>query len=243
LALLAAGGLTGCPKKPGQCDSDKDCKKGEKCVAGKCQQCATDQDCGPGKQCLNGLCRKKAGYCESHKDCPEGKVCRDNLCQDCQKDTECPSGRCVKGRCAEQMAGSCKVDDDCKDEEVCKDGRCVPAPKPYTGPQLCKLQSVHFGFDKAVIRRADQSVLEQNAKCIQSVEDRKVHLEGHTDPRGTEEYNLALSNRRAQAVKRYLMSLGVTGSRLHVVPKGELESTGTDEQGWFEDRKVEFIWY
>ncbi len=237
-------GLTGCPtKKPGSCKTDKDCKAGEKCVAGKCQQCGTDQDCGPGKTCLNGQCQKKPGYCDAQKDCPSGKVCRDHLCQDCTQDTECPSGKCVKGRCAERMAGACKVDDDCKDEEVCKDGKCVPAPKPYTGPALCTLKTVYFAFNKSNIRRQDQKLLEDNAKCIQSVKDRKVHLNGHCDPRGTEEYNLALSNRRALAVKRYLENLGVPGTRLHVVPKGELEATGTDEDGWFKDRKVEFVWY
>jgi peptidoglycan-associated lipoprotein len=246
LALLALLwlGSAGCPtKKPGQCKTDKDCKAGEKCVAGKCQACATDKDCGPGKTCLNGTCRPKPGYCNTTKECPDGKVCRDHLCQACQKDTECPSGKCDKGRCAESMAGTCKEDDDCKDEEVCKDGKCVPAPKPYSGPALCPLKTVYFAFNKAEIRPSDQKVLEQNARCILSVKERKVHLNGHCDPRGTEEYNLALSNRRAQAVKRYLERLGVPGSRLHVVPKGELEATGTDEASWFKDRRVAFIWY
>mgnify|MGYP003936054667 CR=1 FL=1 len=246
LGLLAASLSMGSCKtkpKPGTCKKDSDCKKGEKCVKGKCVQCATDKDCGPGKQCLNGACRKKPGYCDTTADCPTGKVCRDHLCQGCKTDKECPSGKCEKGRCAEAMSGACKEDDDCKDEEVCKAGKCVPAPKPYTGPALCALKVVNFAFNKAVIRSQDQKSLEANAKCINSVKDRKVHLIGHCDPRGTEEYNLALSNRRAQAAKRYLESLGVDGKRLHVVPKGELEATGTDEDGWFRDRKVEFVWY
>ncbi|MFH2007318.1 MAG: OmpA family protein [bacterium] len=229
--------------KPGTCKKDSDCKKGEKCVKGKCQQCASDKDCGPGKQCLNGTCRKKPGYCDSTQECPSGKVCRDHLCQACKQDTECPSGKCQKGVCAESMSGACKEDDDCKDEEVCKNGRCVAAPKPYSGPALCALKNVNFEFNKAVVRAQDQKVLEANAKCIRSVKDRKVHLNGHCDPRGTEEYNLALSNQRAQAVKRYMENLGIDGSRLHVVPKGELEATGTNEESWFKDRKVEFVWY
>ena len=150
--------------KPGTCKKDSDCKKGEKCVKGKCQQCATDKDCGPGKQCLNGQCRKKPGYCDSTKDCPSGKVCRDHLCQACKQDKECPSGKCEKGVCAESMTGACKEDDDCKDEEVCKNGRCVAAPKPYSGPTLCALKTVHFAFNKAAIRGQDQKVLEANAK-------------------------------------------------------------------------------
>jgi len=93
------------------------------------------------------------------------------------------------------------------------------------------------------VRRSERKALEENARCIQSIKERKVHLNGHTDPRGTEEYNLALSNQRAQSVKRYLQSLGVPGARLHVVPKGELEATGHDEESWARDRRVEFVWY
>jgi peptidoglycan-associated lipoprotein len=139
------------------------------------------------------------------------------------------------------MTGACKVDDDCKDEEVCKDGRCVPAPKPAEG--LCTLKIVFFAYNRADIRQEDRALLEENAKCIQSVKDRRVHLNGHCDPRGTEEYNLALSNQRAQSVKRYLQSLGIPDNRLHVVPKGELEASGTDDESWTKDRKVEFVWY
>lgn len=236
--------LTGCPtRKPGQCKTNKDCKAGQKCVSGRCQACGTDADCGPGKTCKAGQCQKKPGYCTATKECPDGKVCRDHLCQACAQDKECPSGRCEKGRCAESMAGACKEDDDCKDEEVCKAGKCVPAPKPYSGPALCPLKTLYFAFNKAEIRPTDQKALEANARCILSVKERKVHLNGYCDPRGTEEYNLALSNRRAQAVKSYLERLGVPGARLHVVPKGELEATGTDEASWFKDRKVELIWY
>ena len=246
IAVLALGAsVPGCKTKPkpGTCKRDSDCKKGEHCVNGKCVQCAKDADCGPGKTCINGACREKPGYCATNKDCPDGKICKDHLCQGCQMDTECPSGKCVKGRCAESMSGTCKEDDDCKDSEVCKNGKCVAAPKPYAGPALCPLKTVHFAFNKAEVRRSDQKVLEQNAKCIRSVKDRKVQLAGHCDPRGTEEYNLALSDRRAQGVKRYLESLGISGARLHVIPKGELEASGTNEETWLKDRKVEFIWY
>jgi peptidoglycan-associated lipoprotein len=70
-----------------------------------------------------------------------------------------------------------------------------------------------------------------------------VALVGHTDPRGTEEYNLALSEQRARSVKDYLTPLvGAAGSKLHVVPKGMLEATGTDDASWSRDRRVDFQW-
>jgi len=86
-------------------------------------------------------------------------------------------------------------------------------------------------------------ILQQDAECFKKVPGRVVNLEGHCDPRGTEEYNLALSNQRAQSTKKYLVGLGVDPGRLHVVPKGELEATGTGEASWSKDRKVVFIWY
>jgi peptidoglycan-associated lipoprotein len=238
--LLASGCAT---RKPAACKVDKDCKPGERCVAGKCQGCAKDADCGPGKSCLNGLCRPKPGYCDNDRDCADGKICRDHLCQACKEDTECKSGRCQAGKCAETMGGSCQEDDDCADNEVCQGGKCVASAKPYDGPALCALKTVYFAFNEFGVRQQDQSTLEENARCIQSVKDRKVHLSGHCDPRGTEEYNLALSNQRAQAVRKYLEELGIPAARLHVVPKGELEATGTDEETWAKDRKVELVWY
>lgn len=231
-------------KKPGSpCKVDKDCKPGERCVAGKCQGCAKDADCGPGKTCLNGLCRPKPGYCDNDRDCADGQICREHQCRACKEDSECKSGRCQAGKCAETMGGSCQEDDDCADNEVCQGGKCVASAKPYTGPALCGLKTVFFAFNEFGVRQQDQSTLEENAKCILSVKDRKVYLNGHCDPRGTEEYNLALSNQRAQAVRKYLEELGVPADRLHVVPKGELEASGTDEESWFKDRKVELVWY
>ena len=71
---------------------------------------------------------------------------------------------------------------------------------------------------------------------------RSLRLEGHCDPRGTEEYNLALGDRRARSVLKYLKRLGVQSNRLRPVSKGKLEATGSDEASWARDRKVLFIW-
>jgi peptidoglycan-associated lipoprotein len=137
----------------------------------------------------------------------------------------------------------CKEDDDCADSEVCRAGKCEATARPFQGPGLCALKPVYFSFNDHNVRPQDQAVLEENFKCIKTVKDHKVHLNGHCDPRGTEEYNLALSNQRAQSVRKYLEELGVNADQLLVVPKGELEATGTDEEGWAKDRKVELVWY
>ncbi|KAB2895986.1 MAG: OmpA family protein, partial [Kofleriaceae bacterium] len=74
---------------------------------------------------------------------------------------------------------------------------------------------------------------------IEKTAAKTVMLIGHTDQTGTDEYNIALSERRAQTVADYLARLGTDPARLHVVPKGESELTGNGDD---KDRRVEFQW-
>ena len=251
LAVVFVGfSAGGCKKKtkkplpPGKCKTDKDCPKDKPhCVNGTCKECAEDKHCPDGHKCVSGKCMKK---CSSDEDCGEGRVCKDGVCQKvaCTKDGDCGPGRvCRNGYCESLGKGACKEDDDCADEEVCRNNRCVPAPRPTTPPKVCSLSTVYFDYNKSTLKRGVAKVLQENADCLQKFPKRTVQLEGHCDPRGTEEYNLALSNQRAQSVKKYLKRLGVKASRLRIVPKGELEATGTDESSWAKDRKVVFIWY
>lgn len=69
--------------------------------------------------------------------------------------------------------------------------------------------------------------------------DRSVRLVGRADPRGTDEYNLALGTRRAQAVRTYLQRLGVSAARLNPTTRGDLDAVGDDERGWQRDRRVD----
>ena len=92
-------------------------------------------------------------------------------------------------------------------------------------------------------RRASQASerdrLDANAACIEKSNGKNVFLVGHTDTSGTEEYNIALSERRAQSVADYLARLGTDPARMQVVPKGETELTGLGDD---KDRRVEFQW-
>jgi peptidoglycan-associated lipoprotein len=101
---------------------------------------------------------------------------------------------------------------------------------------------VFFGFDTSGLDQAAKDTLAKDGECIKSVKDRGVLIVGHTDPRGTEEYNVALSEQRAQTVADYLARLGIDPARLNNVPKGETEAVGTDESGWSQDRRVELEW-
>jgi peptidoglycan-associated lipoprotein len=105
------------------------------------------------------------------------------------------------------------------------------------------LQPVYFDFDSFAIRSDAKPTLVANSKGIQDNTGwGVVTCEGHTDERGSEEYNLALGERRANSVKRYLVDLGVPSSRLATVSFGEAKarSVGHDESAWRYNRRVEF---
>ena len=89
----------------------------------------------------------------------------------------------------------------------------------------------------------DRDVLQQIATCVTSgpLKGKKLELTGRADPRGTEEYNLALGSRRAGSVGQYLEALGVRKTYLPQTTRGALDATGTDETGWAKDRRVDIM--
>lgn len=242
LALL--GGIclapAACTPTYPNCKNDGHCKEGEFCVRGLCQQCRDNEDCRAGEQCNQGRCENVEGYCETTADCPDGRACVNNRCVACKSDSDCgEGGRCRNGRCL--TTGQCATDDDCPENHECQDGNCVAPPVDASqGP--CQPQPIFFGFDEFVLSAQATTKLRAAAQCIKSNPGRRMRVEGHCDPRGTEEYNLALGDRRARSVAKYLSRLGVKGGRLRGVSKGKLEATGTNEASWAQDRKVVFFW-
>ncbi len=105
------------------------------------------------------------------------------------------------------------------------------------------LQTIYFDYDRAVVRGDQKSALESSAVAIgNNASWGTIVVEGHCDERGSEEYNLALGERRATAVKRYLTDLGVPSQRLDVVSFGESKPAvqGHDESAWRWNRRAEF---
>jgi peptidoglycan-associated lipoprotein len=112
-----------------------------------------------------------------------------------------------------------------------------------TTTAVSELTVVYFDFDRAEIRPDAKPVLKSNANAIMSNQEWGViTIEGHCDERGSEEYNLALGDRRANAVKRYLADLGVPSSRMRTVSFGEARPAvpGHDESAWRYNRRSEF---
>ena len=188
---------------------------------------------------LTPACAPKYPNCKNDSHCKEGEFCINNLCQQCRTDDDCPGNEiCNSGRCEVQDTGGipCKVDADCPENHECKDGRCVAPPTEARAPSPCGLHTVYFGYDTSTLSSDAISKLKDTASCLKKAAGRKHRLEGHCDPRGTVEYNIALGDARARSVQTYLTRLGVKD--LRTVSKGELEATGTSETGWARDRKV-----
>ncbi|MGH6888208.1 MAG: peptidoglycan-associated lipoprotein Pal [Rhizomicrobium sp.] len=99
--------------------------------------------------------------------------------------------------------------------------------------------TVHFAYDKYEIQDQDRDLLQRQAAWLQKYPQVRVTIEGHCDPRGTREYNLALGARRASAVKEYLVSLGVPSSRVDTISYGKERPvcTESDESCWAQDRR------
>lgn len=184
--------------------------------------------------------------CDNDEDCHKGEFCINNLCQQCRNNADCaPGQRCTGGAC-EAIPGYCASSADCGPGKVCENNMCVQqrqsvAPPPAASPTApgCELSSAYFDYDSSTLSDSARDQLSRNASCLRQRGARGVHLTGLTDPRGTEEYNLALGERRAQSAQQYLKSLGVEGD-VTFSSMGEELATGTDESGWARDRRVDF---
>lgn len=101
---------------------------------------------------------------------------------------------------------------------------------------------IHFDYDKAAIRPDDAAVLDQKVAILQANPNLRIRVGGHCDERGSDEYNLALGNRRAVAAKQYLVSHGIDAGRIDTQSWGEERpvAAGHDEDSWAQNRRAEF---
>jgi peptidoglycan-associated lipoprotein len=104
------------------------------------------------------------------------------------------------------------------------------------------MESVYFDFDRSAVPAGERPKVEAAVKWLKENADKRMLLEGHCDWRGTAEYNLGLGDRRANAVKKFLESLGVDPKRLEILSKGSTDAkqTGGDAE-WKKDRRVDFV--
>lgn len=105
------------------------------------------------------------------------------------------------------------------------------------------LKTIYFDFDKYNLRDDARRQLDANADILRNNTDMNIVIEGHCDERGTDEYNLALGERRAQAAREYLVRLGIDAARINVISYGEERpvAPGHDEESWALNRRGEFV--
>ena len=136
------------------------------------------------------------------------------------------------------------------DEAVVEEA-VAPAPaelQPLESPSAelrptAGLQSVPFEYDQHLLTATAQDILAANAAILKAQGRLRVTLAGYCDERGADQYNIALGERRAEAVRNYLLTLGISAGRLEAVSYGEEKplDPGHDESAWAKNRRVEFV--
>jgi peptidoglycan-associated lipoprotein len=111
------------------------------------------------------------------------------------------------------------------------------------GGQIAGLYSVHFDYDSSTLTAEARRLLSENADWIKTNSKATVQIEGHCDSRGSVEYNLALGERRAKAVKNYMTSLGIDSKRLTIISYGEEKpiAQGETEEAYAKNRRANFV--
>jgi peptidoglycan-associated lipoprotein len=106
-----------------------------------------------------------------------------------------------------------------------------------------KAPDAYFAFDSANLRKEDVVALDQVATCFQTgpLKGRTLRIVGHTDPRGSAEYNDTLGQSRADAVAKYVTGKGLDKSKAQSSTRGAMDAEGKDEPGWAKDRRVDLL--
>ena len=105
------------------------------------------------------------------------------------------------------------------------------------------LKMIHFDYDRYFIREDAKHVLDSNSGWLRKFQSAKILIEGHCDERGTEEYNLALGEKRAQSTFDYLVSIGISPQRIKVLSYGKSQplDNGHNEVAWQKNRRAQFL--
>lgn len=117
------------------------------------------------------------------------------------------------------------------------------APVSQAGELRVSLEKIYFDFDSSTLSNEARNKLAKNAEFMKKDPDVKVQIEGHCDERGSDEYNLALGEKRARAAKQYLTSMGIPADHLSVISYGKEKPANPDhnQAAWAHNRRDEFV--
>jgi len=128
----------------------------------------------------------------------------------------------------------------------------APRPQPKETPRKVEekvaelresaFETIYFDFDKSDIRADQRDRMNRNARLLNDNKNVRIRLEGHCDERGTNEYNMALGDRRANSVRQFLVDYGISDSRITTISYGEERPVdpGHNEDAWAKNRRCEF---
>jgi len=246
VVMMLFGKGCGCGPKYPDCENDGHCKEhGEYCVDKKCRKCRDDSHCNAANKCKicdsnTYTCEHRPGCCMNDLDCPNGRCWisvgqeTGNCGPQCKSDADCPPDQyCEVNVC--RPKAECKTDGDCGPDEECVNGKCEKK-------KTCQLEPIYFDFDEYAIRTDAKQTLDQNGECLKKTGN-SIQVQGNCDERGSNEYNLALGERRANAAKNYLSSMGVDSGKMSTISYGEERPQCTDsgETCWQKNRRSDFV--
>jgi peptidoglycan-associated lipoprotein len=132
-----------------------------------------------------------------------------------------------------------------EEEEARRQREAEEAIKPIEAAEeeALELGNIYFDYDKYNLSGKSISTLSENAEKLMDNPDIEIVIQGHCDERGTDEYNLALGEKRAQAARDFLVNFGIAKSRISVISYGEERPVdpGHDEEAWAKNRRDEFV--
>lgn len=159
------------------------------------------------------------------------------------------------------LLAACSTPVKLEDKPAVEDKSATTAPKPADTRQVSTVdtgsmdplndpkgilakRSVYFDFDSYIVKDEFKPVVEAHAKYLVANKGRKVLIQGNTDERGGREYNLALGQKRAEAVRKSLALLGVPEGQMEAVSLGKEKpkATGSDEASWAENRRSDIVY-
>lgn len=141
---------------------------------------------------------------------------------------------------ADKLRGARLLDDEKKKYAYAKEAH--PAELDRLAREEKRLYVIFFEYDSYILSDKNKDFLKKNSLWLADTPKAMIRLEGHADERGTEEYNLALGEKRTHVIKKYLMDLGIEAHRIGTISYGEMKPSdqGHDEEAWSKNRRVEF---
>lgn len=140
-----------------------------------------------------------------------------------------------------EMASEEDVDDQAQAEAAAKEEALMQ--ELAAAKQMFENEDIHFDFDSSALQPMAREVLQRKADFLFEMVDASIIIEGHCDERGTEAYNIALGDRRAESAKAFLVDIGIDPSRLTSISYGEERpvDSASNAEAWAKNRRVHFV--